>query len=185
VGTLGDANFDGRVDAMDFTIWNQHKFQYVQGPRNGDFNGDGAADAADFNIWNTNRFTRPAAADDDSTSERVPRAAAGTGLRMGASITVVGQVFNLSGQDEILSYGTTLNDAPVQRTSQRIDFVMAQVDAEQITSADAHDWVGNRRTRRDTSTVVSRSGASQPADDAVNDIDAKLVDKLFSSLGDA
>ena len=28
-------------------------------------------------------------------------------------MTVVGQVFNLSGQDEILSYGTTIDDSPV------------------------------------------------------------------------
>jgi hypothetical protein len=74
---IGDANFDGTVDATDFAVWNRHKFQQAWGPQQGDFNGDGVADAADFNIWNHNRFTRLAASGEGDGSDRVPRAPAG------------------------------------------------------------------------------------------------------------
>ena len=53
---FGDANLDGAVDAIDFGIWNSHKFQSCTGWASGDFNGDGQTDGSDFNIWNDNKF---------------------------------------------------------------------------------------------------------------------------------
>ncbi len=57
VSLPGDANLDGRVDGLDFNIWNANKF----GPgikvwTDADFNGDKVTDGGDFNIWNDNRF---------------------------------------------------------------------------------------------------------------------------------
>ena len=75
---FGDANLDGVVDASDFNIWNDNKFQSCNKSwSDGDFNGDAAVDAADFNIWSINKFTTapPAAAAVGST----PRAAAAAG----------------------------------------------------------------------------------------------------------
>ena len=55
-GTLfGDANLDGVVDAIDFTIWNENRFS-GGGWCQGDFNADGIVDAIDFTTWNSNRF---------------------------------------------------------------------------------------------------------------------------------
>ena len=53
----GDANLDGFVDAADFVIWNDNKFQTYTGFwSGGDFNADAATDAEDFLIWNNNKF---------------------------------------------------------------------------------------------------------------------------------
>lgn len=56
-GHLGDANFDGSIDAIDFARWHENRFTVAQGPQSGDFNGNGVVDVFDFNIWNNNRFT--------------------------------------------------------------------------------------------------------------------------------
>lgn len=53
----GDANLDGNVDAFDFFLWNQNKFQPVTGWSKADFNADGVVDGLDFLIWNGNKFT--------------------------------------------------------------------------------------------------------------------------------
>ena len=52
-----DANLDGTVDAVDFTVWNDNKFMPSDGFCSGDFNADGVTDAIDFTIWNDNKFT--------------------------------------------------------------------------------------------------------------------------------
>ena len=53
---LGDANLDGFVDGLDFVIWNENKFQDVNGWTAGDFNADGYVDGLDFIIWNQFKF---------------------------------------------------------------------------------------------------------------------------------
>ena len=66
---LGDANLDGFVDAIDFTIWNDNKFTQVAAWCSGDFNADGSVDGVDFTSWNDNKFQmalhRPSAGDPD------------------------------------------------------------------------------------------------------------------------
>jgi hypothetical protein len=47
----GDANLDGRVDGLDYLIWNANKFT-AGGWAKGDFNGDRLVDASDYIIWN-------------------------------------------------------------------------------------------------------------------------------------
>jgi hypothetical protein len=49
-----DANGDGRVDGIDFTIWLSHYNQSGNGASNGDFNGSGFVDGVDFSIWLAN-----------------------------------------------------------------------------------------------------------------------------------
>ena len=56
----GDANLDGFVDASDFNLWNQSRFQDIAAFCSGDFNTDGVVDGSDFNVWNENRFTSSA-----------------------------------------------------------------------------------------------------------------------------
>ena len=58
---MGDANLDGLVNAEDFSIWNQHKFQRLAAWSKGDFNSDGVVDGEDFVIWNEGRLTGGAA----------------------------------------------------------------------------------------------------------------------------
>ena len=57
IGTLfGDANLDGVVDGIDFTLWNDGKFQSGQGWATGDFDCDMTTDGRDFLVWNDNKF---------------------------------------------------------------------------------------------------------------------------------
>jgi hypothetical protein len=71
----GDANLDGSVDALDFTIWNTHRFQSDTVFSQGDFDASGVTDGSDFAIWNNNRFTIQAATVDTDNGTSVPRAA--------------------------------------------------------------------------------------------------------------
>jgi hypothetical protein len=57
---FGDANLDGAVDAIDFGIWSNHKFQPCTGWASADFNGDGKTDVSDFNGWNDHKFLNAA-----------------------------------------------------------------------------------------------------------------------------
>lgn len=50
----GDANLDGKVDGIDFTIWLSHYGQQFGGIGNGDFNIDNRIDGIDFAIWLSN-----------------------------------------------------------------------------------------------------------------------------------
>ncbi len=47
----GDGNYDGCVDAGDYTLWADHFGEAVSGPSYGDFNSDGVVDAADYTLW--------------------------------------------------------------------------------------------------------------------------------------
>jgi hypothetical protein len=71
---FGDANLDGAVDAIDFGIWNNRKFQSCSGWAAADFNGDGNTDGSDFNVWNDNKFLNaaPARAADQAKNPRQP-----------------------------------------------------------------------------------------------------------------
>ena len=60
----GDANFDGRVDAHDLTVWRRHRFQIDPAYSQGDFDANGTSDEADYSIWNANRFTVAAGSND-------------------------------------------------------------------------------------------------------------------------
>jgi len=53
---LGDANFDGLVNNLDYEVWSAHFLQSVAGAQNGDFNNDGKVNGMDFVIW-VNNFT--------------------------------------------------------------------------------------------------------------------------------
>jgi len=49
VSVLGDANRDGKVDLVDFSIW---KSEYLGGMKiKCDFNKDGSVNLVDFGIW--------------------------------------------------------------------------------------------------------------------------------------
>jgi hypothetical protein len=57
VTVLGRADFngDGRVDGVDFLIWQSHYPRSSGGtPDGGDANGDGKVDGVDFLIWQAN-----------------------------------------------------------------------------------------------------------------------------------
>jgi hypothetical protein len=51
----GDFNGDGKVDGVDFLIWQAH-YPTASGatPDIGDANGDGKVDGTDFLIWQAN-----------------------------------------------------------------------------------------------------------------------------------
>ena len=68
---FGDANLDGAVDAVDFSIWSEHRFTSCRGWATADFNGDGLADGSDFNVWNANKFLGAAV---EPAAARLPRA---------------------------------------------------------------------------------------------------------------
>ena len=53
---VGDANLDGVVDGVDFSIWNDHKFTLQPAWCSGDFDMNGAVDGSDFVAWNANKF---------------------------------------------------------------------------------------------------------------------------------
>jgi hypothetical protein len=57
---VGDANLDGTVDGVDFTLWNANKFTLTLLWDEGNFNGDAANDGQDFLEWNANKFTSSA-----------------------------------------------------------------------------------------------------------------------------
>ena len=74
----GDANLDGIVDGMDFTIWNDNRYANVAAWCSGDWSADGAVDGTDFNIWNEHKFVAAAGSlgkDDASGSDSsgIPR----------------------------------------------------------------------------------------------------------------
>jgi len=49
----GDANYDGRVDGADYTIWADH-YLMAGNWGDGDFNSTGVVDGADYTIWADN-----------------------------------------------------------------------------------------------------------------------------------
>jgi hypothetical protein len=53
--TLGDANLDGSVDAVDLEIWNASRFSSGTGWALANFDGRGGTDASDFHIWLAHR----------------------------------------------------------------------------------------------------------------------------------
>jgi hypothetical protein len=52
----GDANLDGKVDAMDFSVWNDNRFTDCHSWKCGNFNVDRSVDVRDFHQWQLNRF---------------------------------------------------------------------------------------------------------------------------------
>ncbi len=57
-GKPGDANGDGKVDGVDYTIWlNHYLLPSTQGAQDGDFNADGKVDGVDYSIWLKNYLT--------------------------------------------------------------------------------------------------------------------------------
>ncbi|KPK86444.1 MAG: hypothetical protein AMJ81_01340 [Phycisphaerae bacterium SM23_33] len=47
---MGDANYDGCVDGLDYNNWSLHYLQAGGWPE-GDFNSDGEVDGLDYNLW--------------------------------------------------------------------------------------------------------------------------------------
>ena len=83
VGTTpGDATLDGRVDGLDFGIWNANAFTRGTSWLTADFNFDGVTDVRDYNVWNQQKFivTSPKDGETGSSILRVPRAAGPTNL---------------------------------------------------------------------------------------------------------
>jgi hypothetical protein len=67
----GDYDFDGEVDADDYTAWRQQFGATGPFPIDGayaDGNGDGIVDAADYVVWRNNVSTSSAVAEANSTS---------------------------------------------------------------------------------------------------------------------
>lgn len=58
---LGDADFNGTVDADDYETWNENKLTTDSTWATADFNADGVTDGTDFNIWNANKAIVPPA----------------------------------------------------------------------------------------------------------------------------
>jgi hypothetical protein len=55
VGKPGDANGDGKVNDLDYTIWaNNYGISNATGVKQGDFNGDHRVDDLDYTIWANN-----------------------------------------------------------------------------------------------------------------------------------
>ena len=70
-----DANLDGVVDGVDFTIWNDNKFSNNDAFCSGDFNADGVVDGIDFTIWNDNKFQSADAVSSNHGMQTVPEPA--------------------------------------------------------------------------------------------------------------
>ncbi|KPK86387.1 MAG: hypothetical protein AMJ81_01355 [Phycisphaerae bacterium SM23_33] len=49
----GDANYDGRVDGLDYNVWSLH-YQQAGNWGDGNFNGDALVDGLDYNVWSLN-----------------------------------------------------------------------------------------------------------------------------------
>ena len=47
----GDANGDGKVDGIDYTVWLSHYNHTISGATNGDFNNSGKVDGVDYVLW--------------------------------------------------------------------------------------------------------------------------------------
>ncbi|MCA9264135.1 MAG: hypothetical protein KDA60_09825 [Planctomycetales bacterium] len=52
----GDANLDGSVDALDFSVWSDYRFTISAAWSLADFNADGVTDGSDFDLWSENRI---------------------------------------------------------------------------------------------------------------------------------
>jgi len=50
---IGDANYDGKVDGLDYNVWSLH-YQQAGHWGDGNFNGDALVDGLDYNIWSLN-----------------------------------------------------------------------------------------------------------------------------------
>ena len=69
---LGDANGDGRVDGVDYTIWfNHYGTSTGNGPADGDFNRSGRVDGVDYTIW-FNHYGQSAGPSPSVTPARSP-----------------------------------------------------------------------------------------------------------------
>jgi len=53
----GDANFDNKVDGLDYVIWRSHYNQNASGPSVGDFDNNGKVDGLDYFKWLVNYNT--------------------------------------------------------------------------------------------------------------------------------
>ncbi|KPK86386.1 MAG: hypothetical protein AMJ81_01350 [Phycisphaerae bacterium SM23_33] len=49
----GDANYDGKVDGLDYDVWSLH-YQQAGNWGDGNFNGDALVDGLDYNVWSLN-----------------------------------------------------------------------------------------------------------------------------------
>jgi hypothetical protein len=56
-GKPGDANSDGVVNGIDYSIWNTNYSKNLSGRINGDFDSNGKVDGIDYVIWLTNYST--------------------------------------------------------------------------------------------------------------------------------
>ncbi len=71
----GDYNFDGVVDAADYTVWRDSFGQLGTGLA-ADGNGDGEVDAADYAIWTSNYGSTSGPSSSASNSQAVPEPSA-------------------------------------------------------------------------------------------------------------
>jgi hypothetical protein len=49
----GDANYDGKVDGLDYNVWSLH-YQQAGNWGDGNFNSDALVDGLDYNVWSLN-----------------------------------------------------------------------------------------------------------------------------------
>ena len=89
----GDANLDGLVDGLDYTVWADHFLQSGQTWGTGDFNGDGFVDGADYTVW-ADHF---APVFWSLSPVPVPEPSAWCVAAIGALTLIAGRVRNLTG----------------------------------------------------------------------------------------
>ena len=172
---LGDANLDGRINAMDL---NQVGLNWLEanvtGWEHGDFNGDGLVNAMDLNILGINWLSGEAVAAAGNTAQRcIPRAP----LAAVAAIippTVTDAAFaDQNGQQLASSFPTREHLTPDRS---KIDRYPHQDDIAET--------IANRVARRfrlgGTSSDFGTDGQSDA--DLVADPESEIVDQLLASL---
>jgi hypothetical protein len=160
IGTfMGDANLDGKVDAMDLNQVgiNWRRMDGV-GWSNGDFTGDGAVNAADLNLIGVNWRSGVAAA---ALSGRVPRAPLAAAHAV--SPTVV--------DEAIVRVSRDLSSKPDGTTSVLIH--ERPVDDARALSRSRYDVAKSRR-----SLLPQDDSLTEPEDGKA----LQLIDELFRRM---
>ncbi len=179
LGTLpGDANLDGAVDASDFNLWNDNRFQTcTKSWDTGDFNGDGAADGADFNIWHANRFMPVQAAQAENIGDppgnlRVPKQPDAN--LVGPRIGVIDAIYEASTEQS--------DGAPWERNAK---LRLAAAEAAKSRGAVIENRFGAERRRIPAGFDAYRRLAnhSDQMPKAAADVEREVLDRLLARWG--
>jgi hypothetical protein len=160
IGTfMGDANLDGKVNAMDL---NQVGINWQRmdgaGWENGDFTGDGAVNAQDLNVIGINWRNGEAA---PAAAQRVPRAPLAAAAQRVAVAVVDLAIDHVAAEARVADRDPTASTSDSVSIKYGFEFSRSRYQAS--------------RSRRDT--VRSDEGSVQ-----VDDSEVQLVDDLFAGL---